>query len=284
MNRILLTPVVALSLALAACSGSTTSTEASTASTAQAAQGMTKAPVAPQVTGHMRVVADALSDVPLRADQRAEIEQMASDAQARHAAAKTVHAQLANAIAAQIESGTIDRAALQPKVDATADALAAARPADRVALEQLHSLLTPDQRGQFADALQAHGKAAHHHEHGMHGRMEQWATDLKLTDDQRTQIAAIVKAQFAAHKDEMHEMHASHAQGHEFMDSFRNDTMAPAPAAQDMHPRANKMADTFAAIATQVLPLLTPEQRTLAAAKIREHAQAGEEEAPSFGE
>jgi hypothetical protein len=68
------------------------------------------------------------------------------------------------------------------------------------------------------------------------------------------------------------------------MESFRSDTMAPAPPAQDMHPRANKMADSFAAIATQVLPLLTPEQRTLAAAKIREHAQANEEEAPAFAE
>jgi len=278
MKRILLTPVVALTLALAACSGSTTQTETSTASSAQS--GMTKAPVAPQVTGHMRVVADALSDVPLLPEQRTAIEQMASDSVTRHAAVKTVHAQLAEAVAAQIEAGAIDRVALQPKIDATADALAASRPLDRAAFEQLHTLLTPEQRGQFVDAMETRGKAAHH-EHGMHGRMEQWATDLKLTDDQRTQIAAIVKAQFAAHKSEGHD---AHAHGHDMMESFRSDTMAPAPAAEDLRARANKKADGFLSIATQVLPLLTPAQRSLAAAKIRARAQASEEEAPSLGE
>jgi Spy/CpxP family protein refolding chaperone len=281
MNRILLSSIVALSLAAAACSGSTTQAESSTASTAQA--GMTQAPVAPQATGHARLVADALSDVPLRADQRTEIEQMASDASARHAQAKTVHAQLAEAIASQIEAGAIDRTALQPKIDATADALAASRPLDRAAFERLHALLTPEQRGQFVDAMETHGKAMHH-AHGMHGRMEQWATDLKLTDDQRTQIGAIVKAQFAAHKEEMKEAHEGHAHGHEMIESFKNDQMAPAPAAVDTRARANKMADGFLSIATQVLPLLTPQQRTLAAAKIREHAAAGDEEPPAFGE
>ncbi len=276
MNRILLTPIVVLSLALAACSGSTTQTESSTASSAQA--GMVKAPVAPQATGHARVIADALSDVPLRPDQRTEIEQMASDAATRHAAAKTVHVQLAEAVATQIEAGAIDRAALQPKIDATADALAASRPLDRTAFERLHTILTPEQRAQFVDAMKSHGKAMHH-AHGMHGRMEQWATDLKLTDDQRTQIAAIVKAQFAAHKDELH---AAHEHGHEAIESFKDEQMAPAKADVDVRAHANKMADGFLSIATQVLPLLTPEQRTLAAAKIREHAQSGE--APAFGE
>jgi hypothetical protein len=44
---------------------------------------MTTAPVAAQATGHMRAFADALSAIPLRADQRADIEQMASDARSK---------------------------------------------------------------------------------------------------------------------------------------------------------------------------------------------------------
>jgi hypothetical protein len=60
--------------------------------------------------------------------------------------------------------------------------------------------------------------------------------------------------------------------------------MAPAQPPPDSRARANRMADGFLSIATQVLPLLTPEQRTLAAAKLRAHAQAGDEEAPAFGE
>ena len=281
MTRILLPSVVAVSLALSACSGSTTSTEPSTASTAQGA--LTTAPVAPQVKGHIRAVADALSSVPLRADQRTDIEQMATDADTRHTAARAAHAQLAEAIAAQIEAGAIDRAALLPKIDATADALATSRPADRAALLHLHAILTADQRAQFVDAMQSRRKAKHEG-HGMHGRMEQWAKDLQLTDDQRTQITAIVKAQFSAHKDAMHAMHDAHEHGHDFMDSFKSDQLAPPRPADDARAHANRRADSFLGIATQVLPLLTPAQRALAATKIRARVQAGEEDVPSLGE
>ena len=141
----------------------------------------------------VRLAADALSTIPLRDDQRAQIEQLASNAEARHAKTGAVHAQNVQALAAQIETGTIDRAALQPKIDAAADAANASRPADQAALVKLHDLLTPDQRAQFADAMESRGKAKHGAEHGHHAMMEKWAADLQLTDDQKAQIAAALK-------------------------------------------------------------------------------------------
>jgi Spy/CpxP family protein refolding chaperone len=272
-----------LAVTLAACSGSTTSTEGTSAPSVATAQGTAQtgavrtAPVAPQVTGHARAVADALSQVPLRDDQRAEIEKMAADSEQRHQTVSAAHAQIATALAGQIESGTIDRAALQPAIDAAVTAASASRPLDRAAMERLHALLTPEQRGQFVDAMEA-GHAKHgQREMGSHtARMEEWANDLKLTDDQRAQIAAVLKSQHSSHHGEdFKAMHAAHGAGGGFMESFRGETLAPpvAPDA-DPHARANEHADRIVAVITQVLPLLTQEQRSLAAAKIRAHADS----------
>jgi hypothetical protein len=68
------------------------------------------------------------------------------------------------------------------------------------------------------------------------------------------------------------------------MDSFKSDQLAPPRPADDARAHANRRADSFLGIATQVLPLLTPAQRALAATKIRARVQAGEEDVPSLGE
>jgi Spy/CpxP family protein refolding chaperone len=276
-----LAPGLLLAMTLAACGGSTTSTEGTNAPSVATAQGSAQtgavrtAPVAPQVTGHARAVADALSQVPLRDDQRAEIEKMAADSELRHQTVSAAHGQVATALAGQIESGTIDRAALQPTIDAAVAAASASRPLDRAAMARLHALLTPEQRGQFVDAMEAgHGNHDGHAIASHKAHMEEWANDLKLTDDQRAQIAAILKGQHSSHHGE--DFKTMHAAGKGFMESFRGETLAPpmAPADADLHARANEHTDRIVAVITQVLPLLTQEQRTLAAAKIRAHADS----------
>ena len=130
------------------------------APSASAQTGTTIAAVAPRAkSSRVRMIADALSNVPLRDDQRAEVEALASGADARQLAAAGARSEIMNTLAAQIESGKIDRQALQPKIDAAADAVNAAHPADQAALQRLHALLTPEQRGQVADAIEAGHKA-----------------------------------------------------------------------------------------------------------------------------
>jgi Spy/CpxP family protein refolding chaperone len=230
------------------------------------------------------MIADALSSVPLADDQRAEIEKLASDADARHLAAAGARADIMTALAAQIEAGQLDRAALQAKIDA----VSSDHPADQAALQRLHALLTPEQRGQVADAIESRHKAmrAEHGQHGEHkARMEQWATDLKLTDAQRAQIVAIFASQRAAQQagqgdfKALHEAHGEHGKG--FAESFRSDTFT-LPAPGDAHVHTNAMADHIVSVAQAILPILTAEQRTLAAAKLREKAAAGgaNEDAP----
>src|SRR5690349_6683132 len=73
-----------------------------------------KAPLSATLHGPARVVAEALADVPLRADQRTEIENRAAAAEQRHAPASAARKDFVEALASSIESGRVDRAALTP--------------------------------------------------------------------------------------------------------------------------------------------------------------------------
>ncbi len=270
--------IIPLALAGAACGGSVSSEPATT----QTAAG-TRAPVA--VNAHapqVRMIGDALAEVPLRPDQRTAIEQLATDAEARHTAAQASHKDFMLALAAQVETGTIDKTALQPKIDAMTAAGQANRPADRAAFQQLHALLDAQQRGELVDALEA--KAADHQggHKGMHAgreRMKEWATALSLTDDQKTQIKTALKAQHEAHAGAGHHDHAAGHEGHgkKTLEAFRADTFsmdAVAPVA-NAPKGAGEMSDHVLGMVTTVLPILTPAQRTIAAQKIRDRANSG---------
>lgn len=279
--------VFALPLALATlslgggslgCSGTVTSEPVA----ASPDTATTRAPVAVSVKGHMKVIADALGDVPLTATQRATIEKMATDAEARHADAHAAHQALALAIAAQVEAGQIDRAALQPKIDALVAAVQRSQPADRAAFEQLHALLTPDQRVAFVDSVQARVSAKMGAMHDKHP-LKQWATDLQLTDAQKTQIHDAIKARFQAmaqgHDHEAPPWAHMHEQGAKLMAAFKQDrfVMDEVSPPKDVAAKAKAMSDHVLGLAETALPVLTPQQRAIAAQKIRERAAAGDE-------
>ena len=108
--------------------------------------------------------------------------------------------------------------------------------------------------------------------------MQEWKTDLKLTDDQVDQIKDILKASRGAHKDEARE-HFGH--GKAMLDAFAGDTFVADQGmpAKDPKAAASEHADRVVSVLQQILPLLTPEQRSLAAAKIRARVQSGDGEA-----
>ncbi len=281
-----------VALALAApslgCSGSV-GTEPTTATispdTAAAATAATRAPLATTLHGPLKVMTDALADVPLTASQRPVVEKLAADTSARHTASRSAHRDLMIALAAQVQAGAIDRAALQPKIDALGTALQAAQPADRAAFEQLHALLTPDQRTAFVNAVQAHVAdrvGAARDKHPLH----QWAVDLQLTDDQKAQIRSAMKANWqeaahdgngapwAEHRQQAKAMLAAFAQ-----DRFVMDEVSPA---KDVAARAQHMTARMLGLAEAALPVLTPQQRALAAQKLRDRAESLEAESPAL--
>jgi Spy/CpxP family protein refolding chaperone len=280
--------VLPFTLALAApafgCGAGTANTQASSA------QAAARAPVAQNAHGPLKVIGDALGDVPLTADQRTHIEQLAADADARHAEARAARKDLALSLAAQVQAGHIDRAALAPKLDALSAALQKAQPGDRSGFEQLHAILGADQRVAFVDALEAH---IGEHMGAMRGQhpLKQWAEDLKLSGDQKKQIRAALKAHFEAaggpgHEDggpgheggwgpHGHGKGDGHERGAKILAAFKQDRFVidEVIPPKDISKQVAHMSDRFLGVAEAVLPILTPDQRNVAAQKLRERAE-----------
>ena len=275
LRRLLVPLAVTLVTPLLGCSG-TVSTEAAVATPEGAT---TRSPVAQSTHGPLKLAGDALGDVPLTPSQRVAIEKLATDTEARHADARAARKDLVLAVAAQVQAGQIDRAALQPKIDALVAGLQKAQPSDRAAFEQLHAVLTADQRTAFVDALQARiaervGQVKDRHP------LKQWAVDLGLTEDQRTQIKDAMKSRWQAARGE-HDAPWADAKerGAKVMGAFKQErfVMDAVSPAVDVAAKAQKMSEHMLGVAEAALPVLTPQQRTIAAQKLRDKAEAIED-------
>lgn len=277
-RTIFLATALTLSVSAIGCGSASTEPNTQAGTGTSATDGTaTKAAVAVNSHGMVKMVGNALAEVPLRADQRTTIEKLASDAEARHQSTLTARTALANAVAAQVESGTIDENALQPQIDALVASMEASRPADMAAFQQLHDTLDASQRQAFIDAFHAQMKAAHEAHEGHHGhgaKLEEWATVLNLTDAQKDQIKTSMQNELAAHKQDfagkMADMKAEHDKRKHALDNFAADDFKaadamPAPSKE----QAQEMSAHMIRIVQVVLPTLTPEQRKLAADKIR---------------
>ena len=120
----------------------------------------------------------------------------------------------------------------------------------------------------------------HHGKHGNHAKMQEWATDLKLTDAQKDQIKAAFQAKHKDHEGDIHaEMKDHHAKGGQVMDAFKSEhfVMDEVSPKVDTKQAAAKMSGRMLGMIEVVLPILTPEQRKIAADKIRAHAAAGDD-------
>jgi Spy/CpxP family protein refolding chaperone len=269
--------VLALKLALAVpvlgCAGSAASAQAASPDSAT-----TRAPLAQTLHGPAKMMGEALGEVPLTAPQRASIEAMARDFETRHAMAQTSRKDFMLALAAQVEAGHIERAALQPKLDTLSTALESARPADRASLEQLHGLLSADQRAAFVDALQARMAQGKNEGRGHHP-LKQWADDLKLSEDQRTQIRAALHSRTEAtehDRDGEHPHAGANGHGAKVLSAFKEDhfVLDEVAPSRDIAKGVGKMGNHVIGLAEVAVPVLTADQRTLAAQKLRERANA----------
>lgn len=236
----------------------------------------TRAPVAAASHGVVKLVGNALGDVPLRAEQRTEIEKLAVEAEARHAPTTEGRKDLIVAFADQVERGAIDRVALQPKIDKVTADLVGVRAGDRAALVKLHGVLDSEQRGLFVDALEAKMKAKHgEHAHGGFGKLKVFAEELKLTEAQRSQIVDRMRQAHEDAKDGKGRGHDRAGRGHrggkKALEAFREDTLdlEKMPLGRAGEHEAGVAADRAIGFAEKILPILTPEQRKLAADKLR---------------
>ncbi len=232
---------------------------------------------------HMSLDSLGVSD-----DQRAAVTKIQEDLSAKlepvHAAQQKVLAVLADGVAAgAVDSAKVDAAIAD--IDATG---AAAHAATADALNQLHTVLTPPQRIALVQKLQAHwqvwqtanAEEGEHAEQGEHEKGERFSSLVKdppLTADQIDRIRATLRGG-GAKPDAAKKLDPSAIEGH--MKSFESAFEAEKFDAKtlgggeemNLHlpsHGARRMARFYEAAA----PVLTPDQRTKVAARLREHAE-----------
>ena len=218
----------------------------------------------------------------LRADQRAQIQQLVDQEKVAHVGVRAARGDLMVAVAQGVEAGRVDDAALKPKIDAVAHAADAARPVQRAALEKLHAILDASQRAELVNAIEAHRQAAPAASEAERGERRghgggPLARGLDLTPQQKDQIRANIKASHDASASagggrQAHE--AARAQHAKVLEAFKGDRfvmneVAPVVPEAGRARGEQKMIDAVKAS----LPVLTPQQRATAAAKMRAEAQ-----------
>jgi Spy/CpxP family protein refolding chaperone len=228
--------------------------------------------------GHrMGLVGAALKLDSLTPAQRTAIEQLAQTRRTAEVPVRQADAQVLTVLAQQVEQASINRAALAPTVSARETAAVAARNVDLDTVQKLHDLLTPAQRGQLIDGIEAHfqghadggaGKGAGGHGGGHLGMI---AKKLGLTDQQKAQIASNLRAERQAEGTPAQHPDMRGA-GKAWLESFRGDTFNASASAsnipQMMEHRANRMEDLM----TAALPVLSPAQRSELATHLRARA------------
>lgn len=246
------------------------------AATATGAATGAKTAAAAGLHGPVALVADTLAAMPLRPEQRAQVDALVSEAVTRHGAVMSARAELAKALADAVEAGTVDESALKPKMDAVAAAAETARTGDLAALDKLHGILDRDQRVAFAEGVQKRARDAFHdtrHEGREH--LQALAEELKLSSDQKEHIRSRIKAEWAERFKEGRGGPGRHGPppGLALLDAFKGDDFTaakvmPAPGPDGVR----RMTGGFVHMTQVVLPELTAEQRTLAAKAIRARA------------
>ena len=197
--------------------------------------------------------------------QRSQIESLERAKRAPHAAARTAHEALAQAVAAQVDANKIDRTKLTAQLQAVSDAETAVKTANAAAVTSLHGVLTPAQRTELADRVSAkiteheQKRAEHEAERSADSsaktgpaRGGPWSRALGLSPAQETQIRANLKA--AGVTPPAHDRFDARIQ--QELASFKQASFtAPVNAGG---PPAGHMVD----MAQAALPVLTSAQRT----------------------
>jgi Spy/CpxP family protein refolding chaperone len=210
--------------------------------------------------------------------QRTAIEQLEQVRRTVEIPVRHADAQLLTALAQQVEQASINRSVLAPTLTARESASAAARTADLDTVQKLHDLLTPAQRGQLVDAAEARfqANAASWKSDGStghfgHGRLEEMAEKLGLTDQQKAQILANLRAEHPASG------HAGarpnfHGAANAWLESFRGDTFNASAASPNRPQQLEHRADHMENLLVAAVPVLSPAQRAQLADHLRARA------------
>jgi Spy/CpxP family protein refolding chaperone len=223
--------------------------------------------------GARKLFKRALHETQLRPEQKSEVDKLIAEAEKRHEPVKKAKREFMMALADQIDSGKIDRCKLAPQIKALADAMAEAHPGDRDAFEELHSILDPEQRVRFVDALKEQWESAKK-AHSTEAIVHKMSRELNLSDDQKSKLREVIGALKKIRDAEpAHQEHR--ARWARMLEAFKGehfdlDEIAPMKDVAEMR---TKRIEARLWAAEAVLPILNEEQRSLIAKKVRDKAQ-----------
>jgi Spy/CpxP family protein refolding chaperone len=220
------------------------------------------------VTGDL--LGDALNDVTLRPEQRAQIDAIKKEAGAKHAAVKKGKKALLEALAAQIGAGKFDAEAMKQASDELMLATMDEAKTHRHALDKLHALLDKKQRAQLAAAIETRMGADDDKRAGRE-EMRRLTDILKLTPEQQKKMAAV----FGEDKKDDHDRgEKAKSREQKMLEAFKSDKYDADKVLPMSAVRASAQQEVshLFAVVKRILPVLTPEQRVLAADLLIEHA------------
>ncbi len=216
--------------------------------------------------GFVQILGESLSEVTLRPDQESAVEALGAQIEPLQVKVDAAESALLMALSDQVLTGMIRRDALEPQVAGYAEARQEVSGELRAAIEQLHDLLDPSQREDFADAIESR---VHRVRRAILAgeKLDDLAQALQLTDAQKQEISDNL-AQLAPSLE--HERVAIHAA----IEGFRGETFS----IEDYLPlakvpeRARQRAERIIDLTDATLRILDADQREKLADRIRDAA------------
>lgn len=218
--------------------------------------------------GVVSLISDAIASLDLTSDQNRALTGLVSDMQEKHARVQDARKQLSMDMATSVESGGVDENALEADAQALGKARADMAPAEGHALEELHRILTPDQRKKVAAAMLA--RADKLPTDDATSRYGNWRSDLEISIEQdqkiqpkldaETSITTSARAEHDAWQSRLRATAAAFPQ-----EQFSASTYLDPDVAKTTVARVRRVI----AFLKVVVPLLNEKQQKLAAQNLR---------------
>jgi Spy/CpxP family protein refolding chaperone len=222
--------------------------------------------------GHREgLIGAALKLDSLTPQQRSQVEALAQQRKGASMPVRQADAQVLTVLAKQVEQASIDPQGLASTLNAEQSAAAQQSAVERGTLEQLHALLTPAQRNQLVDSIEAARPPSSWsciacvRADGEAHRGGGERAKLGLTADQKAQIRANLKAEWQASRaNGATPQRGAHKQA---LESFRGDSF---DASSLVH--VESRGEHAEKLAQAMVPVLTPAQRATLASQLRARA------------
>jgi Spy/CpxP family protein refolding chaperone len=196
----------------------------------------------------------ALDQLSLTAQQRTAVTALRGKlAEALAPAAEPRH-ELVHAMLAAIAHGYLEADGLATQQAALAQAVDKARPTLLAGLNELHALLTPEQRAALVDGLASGGKSSGE---DRRARMQRLVGELDLTFAQKRRLFS-VRDELAPERERFDQLKSAL---HEAAEAFKQDTFDASKLAIAHAPLVELWCEGFASLVKVMLPVLDDPQR-----------------------